>query len=825
MKHRIVYWLIMGILTLLLVSPQAMAKNKNEKNEAITSALRVLPPLGKDSIENTQADQTLTDFLVVSIYVIDECVPVYEFTSQRIDRELDYIKLQNKFYHVNWNISKADSREEFEIHFVVAGLDIAQVIYASKTGKTIPIRFQIENNPRIRARILHEQGYSAIEIAQALINEFNLGAPDIAQILYFEDFTGSAVGEILRDLFYIDAFAAAQILKDVGFSVVEVALMLKNIFSFTALEGAQALLSVSFSPAEMTLALRDVFELEAYDAGLILKELGLTEYTIQSMLIKVYDAYAVIVDITSTINNDPAQGPPDYTGLAFCSEGTRCTEPYIPGLLGQFVTPSDINKGIEGDFRYVYVKYELVSKTSDKLVVTGIKAAHWPYWNEACPEGWTAVDRLTTGTIGKCYRVGMCALYEPFKDAEKFITNAAISYGDFGNPATKCSAVCGANANIWPLYTDTYDIHSGCEDEHWVYFCYNQAQAWPARPTTIEVSDNEKLALLEQYAPCVYIHPSETFYPSSVEWSFAHLFRYSPNDLPPWMPTNPFERMCYHLFPAPDNRYYVAPKEPIGSPSNWLEYHQGCDGSATENPCWLSDAPAYAFWNKQTIPWGGENIEVADLTYFLYFPYNRGKEYVHTVWENHVGDWEKTTVRLSWVHNPSNGWEIKPIHIFVSAHDFGTSHPWDTIKKVPPDTDHPIVYSAEGSHGIYVTAGRQRYGKIVAAGGLYIAFLYDYTGEGEQWDTWTNLETFDYDAEQGLASSVWPRWMSTDYEAACAPNNPGCDPYDPASGPIYRWGTYKFGCEEIFGQDIACRMEVGPTGPIAKGIWDDPYEP
>ena len=123
-----------------------------------------------------------------------------------------------------------------------------------------------------------------------------------------------------------------------------------------------------------------------------------------------------------------------------------------------------------------------------------------------------------------------------------------------------------------------------------------------------------------------------------------------------------------------------------------------------------------------------------------------------------------------------------------------------------------------------MTAGRQRYGKIVAAG-VTIAFLYDYTGEGEQWDTWTNLETFDYDAEQGLASSVWPRWMSTDYEAACAPNNPGCDPYDPASGPIYRWGTYKFGCEEIFGQDIACRMEVGPTGPIAKGIWDDPYEP
>ena len=186
---------------------------------------------------------------------------------------------------------------------------------------------------------------------------------------------------------------------------------------------------------------------------------------------------------------------------------------------------------------------------------------------------------------------------------------------------------------------------------------------------------------------------------------------------------------------------------------------------------------------------------------------------------------EKTTVRLSWVYNPLIEWELNPIHLFVSAHDFGTSHPWDTIEKVQSDSNHPVVYCAKGGHGIYVTEGRQRYGKIKEAGGLYVDFLYDYTQQGSQWNTWTNLETFDYDAEQGLGLSLWPRWMSRDYTAYCAPDNPGCDPSDPASGPIYRWGTYKFGCEDFFGYDIACRMEVGPTGPIAKGIWVDPYEP
>jgi thiol-disulfide isomerase/thioredoxin len=762
----------------------------------LSYTVHVLPPLGKNSENVTRASQTMVDFLQVMICEVngDQCTPAYQFTSQKIDNGLDYIKLQNRFYHFNWSIPKEDAGKTFEIHFIVAGLGIKNVTYVPKKGETVPVRFYIGNHIMTRARVLHEQGYSDMQIAETLVEEFNLSAGSLA-------------------------------------------LVLKDSLALPALEAAQILPALDFSPVEITFAMKCAYESDAYNAGLVLKQLGFNEYTIQSMLIEVYNAYAVIVDIQSTTNNPPAKGPPGYTGLAFCRNTTRCTEPYIPGLFGHFVTPEDINAGIGGDDRFVYVKYELVSKTSDQPIVTGIKTAHWPYWKQPypCPAGWTPISRLTTKTEGSCWRNGMCARYQPFKDAEKFVTNVAISFGDYGNPATKCSAVGGSNANIWPLYTDSLDIHKGCEDEHWVYFCYNQAQPWPARPLTIEVSDNEKLALLEQYAPRVFFFPdlppydtAERFYPCSVEWSFDHLFRYSPDDIPP-LTYPPF---WYHLFPFKvtppfpepsyyDYRYYVSPKDVIGDPSDWLEYHHGCDGSATDNPCQLSDAPAYAFWNKQTVPWGGEEIEVVDLTYFFYFPYNRGKEYADTVWGNHVGDWEHITVRLGWVYDPSTGWELKPLHLFVSAHDFGTSHPWDTIEKVA-GSDHPIVYSAEGSHGIYTTSaepfGEHRYGKIWVL--FYPIFLYDYTGNGAEWNTWTNLETFDYDAGQGLGNSTWPRWMSTDYTAPCAPDNPDCDPHDPASGPIYRWGTYEFGtC------DIECRMAKGPEGPVAKGIWADPYEP
>jgi len=99
-------------------------------------------------------------------------------------------------------------------------------------------------------------------------------------------------------------------------------------------------------------------------------------------------------------------------------------------------------------------------------------------------------------------------------------------------------------------------------------------------------------------------------------------------------------------------------------------------------------------------------------------------------------------------------------------------------------------------------------------------FLADYTRQGAQWDTLTSLETFDFDGNYGLGSSIWPRWMSTDYTVPCASDDPGCDPYNPSSGPIYRWGTNEFGsC------DIECRMAKGPTGPVDKGMWNNPYTP
>jgi len=239
--------------------------------------------------------------------------------------------------------------------------------------------------------------------------------------------------------------------------------------------------------------------------------------------------------------------------------------------------------------------------------------------------------------------------------------------------------------------------------------------------------------------------------------------------------------------------------------SDVLDFFYGCYGHSTSNRCTINDVPVYAFWVKKSVKVGEDLFDYVDLVYFFYYPYNRGKEVGGTVWGNHVGDWEHITVRLMWAYDDQTGWSIQPVQIYVPAHDFGFIYEWDEFPK--RNDTHPVVYSAKGSHGIWPTAGRHKYGE--AAG----EDLTDWTSEGTAWDTWNYLEAFDYNAKQGLGGSTWPLWMSDDF------TNPGTcgNPSNPACGPIFRWGNME---NECWSDPInQCILATGPTGPISKGVW------
>ncbi len=290
--------------------------------------------------------------------------------------------------------------------------------------------------------------------------------------------------------------------------------------------------------------------------------------------------------------------------------------------------------------------------------------------------------------------------------------------------------------------------------------------------------DPRHVALLT-YAPRVWLDVGEQYWPSSVEWAFPELVRY----------------------PDGEGNHWVRTVEPLDSPSDVLPVFQGE----------LATAPVYAYWADK----GAGGI---DLVYFFYYPYNRGKEVVDTIWGNHVGDWEHITVRV--IQQPDDS--LIPEQVYLSAHSFGGAYPWVDIEKV--EATHPVVYAAEGSHGMWKDPGDHVYMSIGITDPIFdvcisivCTDLTDVTSQGTAWDTWLRLEGFDFFAQAGLGESEWPAWMSDQFM------DPGAgDPAVPGMGPIFRWGNPE-DCSTL-GVDISdligvCRLEDGPTGPISKSTW------
>lgn len=246
----------------------------------VSRALHVLPPLGKNSGDADNFDTSLLDYLAVSICRVageDECLPENEFTSAGGPGGMDHIRLQNSTYHVNWDISKDQTGEVFEVRFLVAGLKVGAVSYSSRSPRTLPIKSGIDNHPRIRARVLHEQGYSAAQIARWLVDEFASGGAGIAAILYEENFSAVELGEALRDVLNAEAQDAADWLKEGSVPSTFAGAVLKEAFNLDALDSATILRLAGYDAVEVYLALKCVFGLNVHDAEQVLIDAGFTE--------------------------------------------------------------------------------------------------------------------------------------------------------------------------------------------------------------------------------------------------------------------------------------------------------------------------------------------------------------------------------------------------------------------------------------------------------------------------------------------------------------------------------------------------------------------
>lgn len=355
--------------------------------------------------------------------------------------------------------------------------------------------------------------------------------------------------------------------------------------------------------------------------------------------------------------------------------------------------------------------------------------------------------------------------------------SGAATTGDATSTASTATTTADYDSGPTPTTSGATAVVSGTSTE--------PSASTTADPgsTTADASSGDppeqdpRLEALVTHAPRVWFPSDEEYFPSSVEFAFPFMTR----------------------FPDGEGNHWIRSTAVLDSPSDTLAFFAGE----------LDAAPVYAYY-------ADKGSQIVDLVYFFYYPYNRGKEVVDTIWGNHVGDWEHITVRTMRGADDV----LTPVQVYLSAHSFGGVYEWAEVER-HQDT-HPVVYSAWGSHGlwsspgahVYQTIGEEVLGVCVT---LVCADLTDDTAAGIAWDTWERVAGFDYAAKEGLGDQVWPVWMSDAF------SEPGAEPVTvPGGGPIFRWGNEE-DCSTL-GVDISdligvCRLEDGPTGPASKGVW------
>ncbi|KAA1068368.1 Vacuolar protein sorting-associated protein 62, variant 2 [Puccinia graminis f. sp. tritici] len=126
-----------------------------------------------------------------------------------------------------------------------------------------------------------------------------------------------------------------------------------------------------------------------------------------------------------------------------------------------------------------------------------------------------------------------------------------------------------------------------------------------------------------------------------------------------------------------------------------------------------------------------------DVFYLFFYSYNRGNYFNGNRFGDHVGDWENTMIRFK------NG---KPMYVAPEAHGgrvmLGDSaFNYNVLEHL---NGRPVVYAANGTHGMYPQPGQQNYT------GLPVA-IYDVTDKGHLWDPTLNYKSFFFSNEHGFS--------------------------------------------------------------------------
>ncbi|KAK3877542.1 hypothetical protein Pcinc_017750 [Petrolisthes cinctipes] len=261
---------------------------------------------------------------------------------------------------------------------------------------------------------------------------------------------------------------------------------------------------------------------------------------------------------------------------------------------------------------------------------------------------------------------------------------------------------------------------------------------------------NDVVTIIEQWAPLIWLHPEEMFFPSTVDFHLEHVEVRDENET-----TIQEFQDRYTIVTGPDTRSYHLNTVPNLTCGDCLLEWFGGQNVSQES------VPTYVFVKDYQDACG-----TVDVAYRSFYPYNYGKDVCVEVmlggecdgimqsFGNHVGDWEHYSIRIR------NG---SVTDCYVSVHSFGAWYTWNQtnnnfqfvdgeqsrinlINVTYPETVevvngfHAELFSANGSHGLWSAEGTHEYVHLPI-------HLQDQAQRGYQWRTWENLDIVLWDPD------------------------------------------------------------------------------
>ncbi len=196
------------------------------------------------------------------------------------------------------------------------------------------------------------------------------------------------------------------------------------------------------------------------------------------------------------------------------------------------------------------------------------------------------------------------------------------------------------------------------------------------------------MALARYYAPYIYFHSEENYYPSSVDYYLPRV-RMRNRDYPFYVKNNVTAQNIdnWKIFSSTGAVLQRADRGGNAFYVEHVEYNVRFGD--------VNNAPVYVYFKN------GDWPEDLDIQYWIFFPYNGptavgGKGY-------HEGDWEHVTVRIR------NGCE-EIRRVYYGAH--GSEGRWYYPNELSYVSNHPIVYVARDSHALYPNSGTIKRGGL-----------------------------------------------------------------------------------------------------------------